>query len=298
MLVGVLKSNPLVVSPEALALLKALSRRDLGGAAFGLIPGRLGGGPVGARGVERGSARFAGEPNTPIAPARSYHRTMQGGGAMTLPPPQSQHGLIGDIRRPGPGGPPPSPTALQLAIQRQHAEARRASGGPRAGRFPAADLRAIGGGRMVAQPTHEGMEGIPRPMRGVQTADIPGAPEVPPWIRERAEFPEEEPEEEERPPVSEPGRTLGQAFPRGQPAPIEVEQFRALRGHAADESRRAATRAMMPVERAGTPRNPFPPPRGLRTDSTPGHTMGGGAGGVVGVIDRDRPGVTDQTRRG
>jgi len=269
MLVGVLKSNPLVVSPEALALLKALSPYELGGAAYGLIPRRLGGGPVGGAGVERGSARFRGAANTPIPPSRAYHRAMQGGGAMAPPPPQpSERPEISDEFREN----------VEFSGRRPWEQR------PRGGRLPPQ--------RMTAVPTHEGMKGVPRRMSGSQTADIPGAPEVPPWVREHSEFEpsEREPEEEPRPPMSELDRALGQAFPQGQP--IEVQQRRALQAHAAAEGRRAGAAE---AERKTTPTNPFP----RRQVAVRGRElMATDTGGVVGAIDRDRPGVTDQTRRG
>ena len=156
-------------------LAKAISPRELEMAASGGIPPRLGGGPVGSHGVERGVEGREGYGS--VEPSRAYHRAMSGD--LGVPKP--------DPLRPDEGH---NDRLAELLTELEQAERRtRNVGGPpkpweeeqRGGSLGRALRREHGGSRMFAQPPGGGMG---RSMRGVQTADIEGAPEAAPWERE------------------------------------------------------------------------------------------------------------------
>ena len=158
-------------------LAKAISPRELEMAASGGIPPRLGGGTVGSEGVERGVEGRTGYGS--IEPSRAYHRAMSGDLGVPKPDPlrpdEGHHDRLAELL-----------TELEQAERRT-----RNVGGPpkpweeeqRGGSLGRALRREHGGSRMFAQPPGGGMG---RSMRGVQTADIPGAPEAAPWEREEA----------------------------------------------------------------------------------------------------------------
>jgi len=288
-LVAVRKSTTPSLSPEIWELImKELSPRELEAASFGEVPPRLGGGGREGPHPQRGS--------------RAYHQALQGGGPAAPPPPVPERGLLNTERVVE----AQRLQELQQGIRDEHAAALRASGGPKDRPYSPATFRAMrrripagegAGGRMTAIPTHEGMEGVPQQMRGVQTADIPGAPEIPPWVREQASMRPPQPPGVDRPGLREtpPGspvdEALAQAFPEGR-QPIEVAQREGLRD------------TTPPLQRRDRPFNPFPRV-GVKQ---PLSVLGGrpsqlseAHANTVGVrrnVQDDTPGPDDQSRRG
>ena len=158
---------------------KHISTSELDSAASGGIPPRLGGGEVGARGVERGIEGIS-PGRGHIEPSRPYHRAMRGEGFPApegdpLAPDEGHHDRMADLlaeieQLQGSDEPEPEPRPWE-----------ESSRGGSLGRA----LRSEGhGGRMFSQPPGGGMG---RSMRGVQVPDIPGSPEAPPWAREHAD---------------------------------------------------------------------------------------------------------------
>ena len=157
-------------------LAKAISAKELELAASGGIPPRLGGGVVGSQGVERG---VEGKPGYgAIEPSRAYHRAMSGDLGVPRPDPLQPDEGHND-------------RMAELLDEIEELSRRTRNVGqlpewqtnPRGGSLGRALRREHGGSRMFAQPPGGGMG---RSMRGVQTADIPGAVEAAPWEREEA----------------------------------------------------------------------------------------------------------------
>ena len=185
-------------------LAKAITDKQLEMAASGGIPPRLGGGMVGSHGVERGVEGREGYGS--IEPSRAYHRAMSGD--LGVPKPDPLEGFTGASEDPD------QLEELLALIERMKSEGPPPPDwhiNPRGGSLGRALRTHHGGSRMFTQPAGGGMG---RSMQGVQTADIPGAPEAAPWLREHADT---EPEELRHlePHREEPQPPLPPSPPRG-----------------------------------------------------------------------------------